>query len=56
MQERTNAGGADSVHAAEDQTPGAAEHREDGERHREADRPQQEQEEDEGDDREGDQK
>jgi len=56
MQGKANAGGADSVPAAEDQAPGAADHREHGKRHGKADRPQQEQEENEGDDREGDQK
>lgn len=56
MQGRSNAGGAESAPAAKDQAPSAAEYREHGERNREADRPQQQQEEHEGDDREGDEK
>ena len=49
--------GADSAAAAaEDQAPGTAKYRQHGKRDGEADRPQQEQEKDEGDDRDGDQK
>lgn len=55
MQRRTNARRRRSVPAAEDQAPGAAEHREHRERHREADRSEDEQEEQKGEDRKGDQ-